>query len=241
MRRAAVVVALALVTSACSSTFGFPEGGTQQGRDIRELWTVFVLAAIAVAGVVYALIAWSLLRYRRRRGEDPDALGRQFHANVPLEVAYTAIPVAIVVALFSASLLTERRVTALDPDPATTVEVTAFAWGWRFVYPEEQIEIVSPPSRPGEPGPELVLPLGEPTRVVLRSQDVIHAFWVPAFNFKRDAIPGRTTSFDLTPTHLGRFRGVCAEFCGLNHAVMTFTVRVVEPEAFEAWAREAAG
>lgn len=244
MRRVggAVVGALLLVvfTTACSSSFGFPDGSTEQGRDIRNLWIVFVVAAIGVAGLVYGLIAWSLVRYRRRAGDDPDALGRQIHANVPIEVVYTAIPVAIVVVLFAMSFRTEQRVTDLADDPATTIEATAFAWGWRFEYPDEDVTIVSPPSSPTEPGPEIVLPVGAPTRIVLRANDVVHAFWVPDFNFKRDAIPGRTTVFDLTPLETGTFRGVCSEFCGLNHAFMTFSVRVVDLGEFDAWVASAA-
>ena len=232
----AAIVLLAVLGAACSSSLGMPEGATEQGRDIRELWVVFVLAGVVVAGLVYGLIIWSLVRYRSRRSDDPATLGRQFHANVPIEVVYTAIPVAIVVVLFTMSLRTEQRVTEVSARPAVTLEATAFAWGWRFRYPAQGVEIVSEPSSPTQPGPEIVLPLGQPTRVVLRSNDVIHAFWVPDFNFKRDAVPGRTTEFDLTPTTTGTFRGVCAEFCGLNHAFMTFSVRVVEPDAFEAWA-----
>ena len=80
-----------------------------------------------------------------------------------------------------------------------------------------------------------MLPLGRTIRVVLTSNDVIHSFWVPDFLFKRDAIPGRPTQFDLTTTEAGTFRGECAEFCGLNHAYMTFRVRVASPEAYAAW------
>jgi cytochrome c oxidase subunit 2 len=83
--------------------------------------------------------------------------------------------------------------------------------------------------------PELVLPVGQTVRIVLTSDDVIHAFYVPGFLFKRDAIPGRVTEFDLIPREEGEFRGFCAEFCGLDHARMTFTVRTVSPEEFEQW------
>jgi cytochrome c oxidase subunit 2 len=81
----------------------------------------------------------------------------------------------------------------------------------------------------------MVLPLGEVTRIEITSVDVNHAFWVPDFLFKRDAIPGQTTAFDLQPARLGTYLGRCAEFCGLNHALMTFTVRVVTPDDFQRW------
>jgi cytochrome c oxidase subunit 2 len=87
---------------------------------------------------------------------------------------------------------------------------------------------------PDDP-PEAVLPTGGPVRVVLTSPDVIHSFYVPEFLFKRDAIPGRTTSFDLTIERPGIYRGRCAEFCGLDHWRMRFTIRAVSPTEFEAW------
>jgi len=227
--------ALGLATSACSSSFGMPRGGSEQGQEIFRLWQIFTFAGIAVAAIVYGLIGWSLIRYRRRKTDAPDALGRQFHANVPLEVVYTAIPVVIVVALFAVSFRGEERVGDLAADPAVTLHAEAFAWGWRFTYGGSGATVVSDPSGEDVDGPTIELPRGGTTRVILTSNDVIHAFWVPGFLFKRDAIPGRTTSFDITPTDTASFRGVCAEFCGLNHAYMTFTINVVEPDVFDAW------
>jgi cytochrome c oxidase subunit 2 len=244
VRRAPLVTAaaaLALVLTACSATYGLPRGQTRQGGDISSLWTTFMTAGIVVAAIVYALIVFSILRYRRRRSDDEDAIGRQFRANIPLEIVYTAIPVLIVIGLFTLSLRTERKVDAVASHPDVVVNAQAFSWGWRFSYPDLGVTVVSAPSGPGVPGPLIELPVDETTQVNLSSQDVIHAFWVPAFNFKRDAIPGNPTSFDLTPQDQGDFRGVCAEFCGLNHAYMGFTVRVVDRATFDAWATQRSG
>jgi cytochrome c oxidase subunit II len=234
-RLAASVAALALLSTACSATFGLPKGQTEQGGDISSLWTTFMTAGIVIAAIVYALIVFSILRYRRRRTDTEETLGRQFRANIPLEIVYTAIPVLIVIGLFTLSLRTERKVDAVSADPGVVLDAQAFSWGWRFSYPDLGITVVSQPSGPGVPGPVIELPVDETTQVDLSSQDVIHAFWVPAFNFKRDAIPGNPTSFDLSPQDQGDFRGVCAEFCGLNHAYMGFTVRVVDRTTFDAW------
>ena len=223
------------LATSCSSSFGMPRGGTEQGQDIFGLWQTFMIAGIVVGVLVYGLIAWSLIRYRHRKRDAADARGRSFDANIPLEVVYTLIPVVIVVVLFALSFRTEDRVDAVNPSPDVTLHAEAFAWGWHFTYGDTGPTVVSPPSGLGVAGPTIELPLGRTTRVVLTSNDVIHAFWVPGFLFKRDAIPGRTTEFDLTPTDLGTYQGVCAEFCGLNHAFMTFTVQVVEPQAFSAW------
>jgi cytochrome c oxidase subunit II len=231
---------VALVATACSSTFGMPQGATDQGRDIADLWRTFFVAALVVAAIVYGLIGWSLIRYRRRRREDPEALGGPRRSNVPLEIIYTSVPVLIVIVLFVLTYRTEQRVDDVTETPDLIVRVEAFSWGWRFTYPDAGVQIVSPPSGPGVAGPDLYLPQGQTVRIDLSSSDVIHAFWVPGFDFKRDAIPGRTTSFDLTPLDLGSFRGACSEFCGLNHAFMNFTVRVVSPADFESWATEQA-
>ena len=113
-------------------------------------------------------------------------------------------------------------------------------WGWRFSFPDEGVTVLSDPSGEGVPGPELWLPQRRDVRVELTSNDVIHAFWVPDFLFKRDAIPGRVNVFDVTPTTTGTYHGVCSEFCGLNHAFMTFTVKVVPADAFDRWLGEQA-
>jgi cytochrome c oxidase subunit 2 len=233
VRRFAAVMSLTLLAGGCS--FGLPEGATEQGRDISDLWSTFAVAGSAVAVIVYGLLLWSIVRYRHRRADEEGALGRQFHANVPLEVLYTAIPVLIVIGLFLLSFRTEERVDALTASPDVVLDAQAFAWGWRFSFPDLGVQVVSAPSGPGAREPDLYLPVGETTRVNLSSEDVIHAFWVPAFNFKRDAIPGNPTSFDLTPTDVGDFRGVCAEYCGLNHAYMGFTVHVVDRASFDDW------
>jgi cytochrome c oxidase subunit 2 len=238
------LLAVAAASTACSASFGMPSGGTAQGEDTFDLWRVFVVAAFLVAGTVYGLILWSVLRYRRRRADSPDALGRQFRANVPLEVVYTTIPVLIIVVLFVATVRTEDRVDDVAAGPGVVLHAEAFDWGWRFTYEGEGVQVTSQPSGEGIAGPTIVLPVGTVVRVVLTSNDVIHAFWVPGFLYKRDAIPGRVNTFDLTTTRTGTYDGKCAEFCGLNHAYMTFAVRVVSDSAFTEWLaqqREAQG
>lgn len=235
--RIAAIAGLACSTAACSS-FGMPRGSTEQGEDIFDLWQIFFWASLAVAAIVYGLIGWSLVRYRRRKADEE--LGRLFYNNIPLEIVYTAVPVVIVIALFTVSIGTEDRASSVSATPDVTLRAEAFSWGWRFGFPDEGVEVVSDPSGPGVPGPEILLPLGLTTRVELTSNDVIHAFWVHDFLYKRDAIPGHVNEFDVTPTELGTFHGVCSEFCGIHHAYMTFTVRVVQPEEFESWLSGAA-
>lgn len=224
-------LAPALLSLTGCSALGLPEGATSQGQEIAGLWRVFFWAGVAVAGVVLGLILWSVLRYRRRDGREP----ARFREHVPVEIAYTAIPLLIVAGLFVVTVRTENSVGALSPTPDVTVDVDAFNWSWRFTYPAEGIVVEGTPDVP----PELVLPVDRTVRINLRAEDLIHSFFIPEFLFKRDAIPGRTTSFDLDIDKPGVYAGQCAEFCGLDHARMRFSVRAVPPAEFAAWLREA--
>jgi cytochrome c oxidase subunit 2 len=228
-RLAAATFAAGVALTSCGSTFGMPAGGDSQGRDITHLWQIFFWTSLGVASIVYGLIFWSLFRYRRRGRTDTPP---QFREHMALEITYTAIPILIVAALFVLTMRTENRVLDVSPDPDVIVHVEGYTWGWRFSY--EGTDIVVASSSGGAP-PELVLPKGETTRIVLTSQDVIHAFYVPGFLFKRDAIPGRTSEFQLSPVRTGTYQGVCAEYCGLDHAFMRFSVRVVPASSYRTW------
>jgi cytochrome c oxidase subunit 2 len=216
-----------LAPPACSSRFGAPEPGSEQGGEVLDLWRIFVGASIVVGGVVLGLIVFVSLRYRERRAGEPAA----FSKHIPLEIVYTAIPVLIVAGLFAATFSVEREVDSTSAPPDVTVNVTAFDWSWRFAYAGSDVVVAGRPGRP----PTLVLPEGRVVRIVLRSADVIHAFYVPDLLFKRDAIPGRTNVFQIVPDRLGTFHGECAEYCGLDHSVMTFDVRVVTASQFDGW------
>ena len=225
MRRWAVLLAAALTLAGCA-----PRAATEQGRTIGDLWVLFLVAAAAVGAIVYGLILWSVVRYRRRSQELPP----QFRQHLPLEALYTLIPVVLVVILFVFTFRAEQRVGRLSDRPAATVRVEAFDWSWRFSYPDAGVSVMGTPDAP----PELVLPAGEAIRLILTSSDVIHAFYVPDFLFKRDAIPGLTNEFDLRIREPGTYQGLCAEFCGLDHARMRFTVRAVPRAEFDRWLAE---
>jgi cytochrome c oxidase subunit 2 len=229
--RARILVTLCALSLSACSTYGAPPGATEQGQAISELWQVFATAALAVGGVVLALILWSVIRYRSRRGARP----AQFRDNLPLEIAYTVIPIVIVTALFVLTFRVENQVAQLpDADapgaPVATIEVTAFDWSWRFDYGNGTV-VTGTPDDP----PEMVVPAGQPVRIVLTSEDVVHAFYIPDFLFKRDATPGLVQRFDLLVEREGVYEGQCAEFCGLDHARMRFTVRAVSPDQFAEW------
>lgn len=205
-------------------------------------WVLFTLVGLAVALFVWGLILFAVVRWRRRTSPSErtsqsalvEEWPPQFRKNNPLEIAWTVAPLLLVIALFVYTYRAEADVEALALKPDVTVAVNAYRWGWTFTYaggPTIDGSSLKPP--------QMVLPLGRTARIDLTSVDVNHAFWVPDFLFKRDAIPGQTTSFDMRPSKLGTFLGRCAEFCGLDHALMNFSVRVVSPDEYARWRRGA--
>lgn len=196
-----------------------------QGLTMRDDWYVFVAAAAVVALIVYALILIPLVLWRQRPGREPE----QFNGNPPLEILSAIVPLLIVIGLFIYTYAHELPVDYVSAHPQSIVDVTAFRWSWQFEYPGTGIRIAGQPLHP----PTLYLPLGRTTEIALRTADVNHSFWVPAFLFKRDAIPGMINRFDLTPNRVGTFPSRCAQFCGLDHALMAFDIKVVPDEAFD--------
>jgi cytochrome c oxidase subunit 2 len=207
----------------------FSDGAvTAQAHGLFTDWLIFVAAGLAVALVVSALILFPVVRWHRRAG---DALPPQFHENKRWSIVYISLPIAIVIALFVISDRIESRNDAVVAHPDNRVEVTAYRWEWRFAYPQTGRVVDGTLTHV----PELVLPSGVTTQIDITANDVNHAFWVPAWGFKRDAIPGKINTFDITPLREGTYRGECGEFCGLDHALMAFTVRVVSPQAYRTW------
>lgn len=217
-----------LVLTGCDATFGEHSGATKQSQGMSDLWRGAVIVAILVGALMISLVIWCVLRYGRRGRDD---LPSQRQYIVPIEILYTAIPVVIVLVFLGFSWSVQNDVDALKPDPDVTVEVQGFQWQWRFHYRQDDVTVVGSRDRT----PVMVVPVGRTVRVVLMSRDVIHSFYVPAFLFKRDVIPGFKNQFDITPEKTGTFRGYCAEFCGLDHARMTFAVRALGPADYRAW------
>lgn len=201
-----------------------------QAMDLRGVWYVFLGAALLVAVVVYGLIFFALLMWRKR-SDDDGSLPAQFHSNTPMEITGVVVPLIVVAGLFWVTYARERPIDALAPAPYAVVDVTGYRWSWQFTYPGHNVTIDGTPENP----PTLVLPAGKMTQINLRSMDVVHAFWVPAFLFKRDATPGYLMHFDVTPLREGVFAGKCAEYCGLDHALMTFAVKVVPASQYDRW------
>jgi cytochrome c oxidase subunit 2 len=229
-RRLAPTVLALSTLAACA-----PDSAGRQGESVNTLYDIFLVIAAVVFVVVSGLIGFSILRFRARPGDD--ALPEQTHTNLKLEIVWFAIPTVIVVVLFAMSVGVLGTVNEEADDPLLTVHVEGFQWGWRFAYEGSEVRLESLPNQPAE----IVLPVSEPIAFFLTSPDVIHSFQLPAFLMKRDVVPGRTNRMDLEIARAGVYEGACAEFCGLQHAAMRFTIRAVPLEEFETWLNEEEG
>jgi cytochrome c oxidase subunit 2 len=221
-----------MIPGAIAAVPGLAPPVTDQADDMDRVWNLFLWLGLAVLAFVVVLVLYVIVRYRRRS----DQLPRQKHYNIPMEITYTAIPLVVVLALFAVTFVTVNAVEdTSDQTPDLVVDVTAFQWQWSFEYPDAGITVVGGPS---DDVPMLVLPARSTVQFDLKSLDVVHSFWITAFRFKHDVIPGTPSSFTVDiGDQAGDYpdAGVCAEYCGLDHAFMRFAVRVLEPDEFDAW------
>ncbi len=242
----AVVVALA--TSACSGDVargwmpGYDDGQqvTNMTERITSLWTGSWIAALIVGAITWGLIIWCVAVYRKRK--DDDTLPVQLRYHVPLEIMYVILPILMVGVLF---FYTARDMSAIEDttteEPDLVVEVYGKQWSWDFNYLDDDVYDtgvhVDDIGAPGNPDrlPTLYLPVDERVEFQLRSRDVIHSFWIPAFLYKKDMFPGNhINTFQVVPTREGVYAGKCAELCGQHHAGMLFNVAVVSREEYDA-------
>jgi cytochrome c oxidase subunit 2 len=199
--------------------------------------SLFVLAISAgIFAVVFGLIAYAAIRFRRRADDDGTEPPQVYGSN-PLETAWTTVPFLIVVVL---ALATARVIHGIQdapmPPSALDVEIVGHQWWWEIHYPKLGIVTAN----------ELHVPVSDPqnravTSIELRSADVVHSFWVPRLAGKTDLYPNRVNKTWIEPTRTGLFLGQCAAFCGTEHALMLLRVYVHTPEEFERWVKEQQG
>jgi cytochrome c oxidase subunit II len=221
-------------------SFWPPDPASTQGVAIHNLYTIVFIIAATIFFVVEGLILWTVLRYRRKPGDDE--LPPQTHGHNLAEVVWTIVPTLIVIFLFFISWQTLNTVEASTGQPDLKVRIHGGQFQWSFDYLAQDAGPTDDPvftvSAPQAPDGGLVLPAGKTTHFYLLSNDVIHAFYVPAFLFKRDVVPGHLNQFDLTveASWAGQvLHGQCAELCGIGHDIMLFDVTAMTPANFQAW------
>ena len=231
----AVLIASAVGIALGLSIHWFPPAGLTQADKIDTLYDVLIIASVPVFVLVVSIIVFSVIFFRMRPGQELED-GPPIHGNTRLEVVWTALPAALIAGLCTYAYVVlrdiEKKPTAAQ---AATREMKVKVFGeqfaWTFVYPKDVAgsELTTT---------QLYLPIGRPVDFRLRSKDVIHDFWVPAFRLKMDAVPGIETHYRITPKRLGNYQIVCAELCGLGHAAMRNSVTVVTPARFKQWLQQ---
>jgi len=196
-----------------------PSASSVSGEVDAIFFTLVAITAFFTIGIGVAILFFAI-RYRRR---SPGEVPAQVHGSTALELTWTLIPLAIVIAVFVWGSKVYFHMNR-PPDDAMTVTVVGKRWMWKLQQPTGQREIN-----------ELHVPVGRAVKLVITSEDTIHSFYVPAFRIKRDAVPGRYTQAWFRATRPGVYHLLCAEYCGTDHSRMQGRIVVMEPHDYEAW------
>ncbi|MFA6902647.1 MAG: cytochrome c oxidase subunit II [Gallionellaceae bacterium] len=228
-----------------------PQPATEIARQIFDLHTVTMWIIVGIAVVVYGAMFWSILKHRKSVGHK----AANFHHNTMVEIVWTTIPLLILIVMAypaTKSVLAMRDTS----NPDMTVKITGYQWKWEYDYqqdgfkfmsvlstPREQLENYNGKSDKGENyllevDNPMVVPVGKKVRVLLTASDVIHAWWVPEFGIKQDAIPGFIKDSWFKADKAGIYRGQCAELCGKDHGYMPIVVEVKEQADYDKWLAE---
>ena len=225
----------AVVFSGCGALGGAqntfaPKGDVADMQ--RDMFIMVLIPATIICVLVFGALMYILVRYRQREG---DPLPKQIHGNVRLEVAWTVLPMMLLIGL---AVPTLKGVIDLGHAPKASdlhVTVVASQWQWQFQYTDP--EFAAPDGSPLTTK-ELHIPVGRQVGYTLESRDVIHSFWVPKLAGKLDVIPGRQNQLRFNATEPGTYSAQCAEFCGIGHPAMRFTVIAQSADDFQAWAQQ---
>jgi cytochrome c oxidase subunit 2 len=202
-----------------------PIQAAEQAERVDSLMWFVVWASVAIFTLVTVVLVYSAWRFRAAPGDESD--GPPVHGNTKLEIVWTLVPTVLlaVMAVWAYLVLSDNEALAQD---RLVVDVTAQQFAWEFAYPG------------GEVGSgDLRVPVGRQVELRMRSKDVIHNFYVVEFRVKQDVVPGITTRVVFDPNRTGTYQVICAELCGVGHAVMRTRVVVMEPDDYEAWLADA--
>lgn len=249
-----IAAVIALVLAGCTTEqlngylpgfeAGQPNVTTKTGM-VSSLWVNSWIVLLLVGIVVWGLIIWCVVVYRRRKGQT--GLPVQLRYNMPIEIFYTVVPLILIIGFFAYTAQDQDTIETPWAHPDETILVEGKQWSFDFQYTKEDvydvgIQAQADTSSGALPGavveselPTLYLPVNKKTTIELQSRDVIHSFWVPAFLYKKDIIPGHPNYMYIEPTRIGTYEGKCAELCGEYHSAMLFQVKVVSDADYAAY------
>src|SRR6476619_4636239 len=225
---AALPVLAAVALTACNNA-AYPNSifhnHTEFNREVDGLWKILIILGTFVFIFVEALLLYVIFRYRRRSESDRP---EHVHGNTTLEILWTAIPALILAFIAVPTVRTIFKTQAKARGDALQVEVIGHQWWWEFRYPQYKVTTAG----------ELYLPIGRTVNFSLKTQDVLHSFWIPQLGGKRDLITNHENFLWYTPDSIGvtALNGMCVEYCGASHANMRFKAFTVTPAEFEQWA-----
>jgi cytochrome c oxidase subunit 2 len=218
------VVAAAAGTALAVFPNWLPEPASREAGRIHFVFWFVTGICIFIFSIVAAVLAYAVVNFRRPPDDESD--GPPIHGHTGLEIAWTAIPAILVtsIAIVSAIVLAKDDAAGANP---LRVDVVAQQFAWSFYYP----------AYGNKRSDVLRLPVNRSVVLRMTSRDVIHSFWVPEFSQKQDVVPGIHPTLHITPDRVGTYPVVCTELCGLGHALMRSRTIVMQPAAFENWAR----
>ncbi len=222
---AAIATAIGIVLSFV--IHWFPVQASTQAKNTDRLYHVLVIASVPIFVLVVSVILYCVWQYRMRPGEELKD-GPPIHGNTRLEVFWTALPTVLLLGLVGYSFVVLHE---NEKKPANEIQigVTGQQFAWSYQYPSSITG-----GAPLESW-QLYVPENESVEFDMRSKDVIHAFWIPAFRIQEDVVPGITTHWRATPDRLGSYPVVCNLLCGVGHSLMRSTIHVVTQAQFKAW------
>lgn len=248
---------LEIVGKPSQGGMGFQPAGTNLANDLHWLDGMVLVIIAAITLLVTGLIIYAMLRFNRRANPTPS----KFTHNSPVEVAWTIIPILILVFIgaFSLPVLFKQQEI---PEGEVNIKVTGYQWYWGYEYTDEGFgfesfmigegkvlndDVIAELEEAGYSRDEfklatdtaVVVPIGKDVVMQVTGADVIHSWTIPAFGVKQDAVPGRLAQLWFKAEREGIYFGQCSELCGKDHAYMPITVKVVSQEAYDAWLLEA--
>jgi len=257
--QAAFVSLFALLASVAHADWGglnMTEGVSILSKEIYGLHMTIFYWCVAIGVVVFGAMIYSLIKFRKSQGAQADTT---LVHSTKVEIIWTVIPIMILVAM---AIPTARGLIKIEDmgNVALNIKVTGYQWKWEYEYLNENVRFFSTLQRDSNHARQLgsgidpakvpnylldvdnalVIPAGTKIRFLLTAQDVIHAWWVPAFGMKKDAIPGYVNEIwvQVDADKVGTYRGQCAELCGQDHGFMPIVVEVKSPADYDKWLRE---